>query len=86
MKNFKIGMKALVSLICCTALVLSVSCASESVAPEKYPTPSEPKGPLKILAIGNSFSEDAVEQYLYELFAAADSSTKERRNTVIVRS
>ncbi|WP_197456724.1 DUF4886 domain-containing protein [Cephaloticoccus primus] len=27
--------------------------------------------PLKVLAIGNSFSEDAVEQYLFELAAAA---------------
>ena len=28
-------------------------------------------GILRILAIGNSFSQDAVEQYLYELFAAS---------------
>ncbi len=28
------------------------------------------KDTLRILAIGNSFSQDAVEQYLYELFAA----------------
>ena len=28
-------------------------------------------GVIRILAIGNSFSEDAVEQYLYELFVAA---------------
>lgn len=28
-------------------------------------------GPLRILAIGNSFSQDAVEQYLYELFREA---------------
>lgn len=28
-------------------------------------------GTLRILAIGNSFSQDAVEQYLYELFEAA---------------
>src|SRR3546814_10463706 len=27
---------------------------------------------LRVLAIGNSFSQDAVEQYLYELAAAAD--------------
>ncbi len=32
------------------------------------------KGVLKVLAIGNSFSEDAVEQYLYELAAAQGDS------------
>ena len=32
------------------------------------------KGPIKILAIGNSFSRDAVEQYLYELAEAAGDS------------
>ena len=42
-------------------------------------TPSETQGTaekkddgvIRILAIGNSFSQDAVEQYLYELFDAA---------------
>ena len=42
-------------------------------------TPSEAQGTadkkddgvVRILAIGNSFSQDAVEQYLYELFDAA---------------
>ena len=29
---------------------------------------------LKVLAIGNSFSQDAVEQYLYELAAAQGDS------------
>ena len=29
---------------------------------------------IKVLAIGNSFSEDAVEQYLYELAAAQGDS------------
>lgn len=32
-------------------------------------------GTLRILAIGNSFSKDAVEQYLYELFDAAGQET-----------
>lgn len=32
------------------------------------------KNPIKILAIGNSFSVDAVEQYLYELGAATGDS------------
>lgn len=41
--------------------------------PEPEPEPSDPleDGKLCILAIGNSFSQDAVEQYLYELFEAA---------------
>lgn len=33
-------------------------------------TPETDDGIIRILAIGNSFSQDAVEQYLYELFAA----------------
>lgn len=33
--------------------------------------PEEPENTVRILAIGNSFSCDAVEQYLYELFKAA---------------
>lgn len=32
---------------------------------------AQPKDTLRILAIGNSFSEDSVEQYLWELFDAA---------------
>ncbi|MCH5227817.1 MAG: DUF4886 domain-containing protein [Muribaculaceae bacterium] len=43
--------------------------------PEPEPTPGErdpmADGKLCILAIGNSFSQDAVEQYLYDLFDAA---------------
>lgn len=46
--------------------------------PGENPDPSEPSEPetpddgiLRILAIGNSFSQDAVEQYLYQLFDAA---------------
>ena len=33
---------------------------------------------IKVLAIGNSFSEDAVEQYLYELAAAQGPITQAR--------
>ena len=33
--------------------------------------PVEPENTIRILAIGNSFSEDAVEQYLFELFEEA---------------
>ncbi len=39
-----------------------------TAAPHEAPTASKT---LKILAIGNSFSQDAVEQYLWELFDAA---------------
>lgn len=43
--------------------------------PDPEPTPGDrdpfADGKLCILAIGNSFSQDAVEQYLYELFDAA---------------
>lgn len=35
------------------------------------PTSSYAREEIRILAIGNSFSQDAVEQYLYELFDAA---------------
>ena len=49
---------------------------SEPEEPSEPETPEEPSEPvsdgvLRILAIGNSFSQDAVEQYLYELFDAA---------------
>ena len=37
-------------------------------------TGTDAKKVLKVLAIGNSFSEDAVEQYLYELAAAQGDS------------
>ena len=39
--------------------------------PVPEPEPVEDDGILKILAIGNSFSQDAVEQYLWQLFDAA---------------
>ncbi|MGM9757348.1 MAG: DUF4886 domain-containing protein [Candidatus Cryptobacteroides sp.] len=39
--------------------------------PENPDEPAPSDGILRILAIGNSFSQDAVEQYLYELFDAA---------------
>lgn len=54
--------------------------AATWLADEKsgYPVPSgvvvdpeEPDNTIRILAIGNSFTVDAVEQYLYELFEAA---------------
>ncbi|MGM9735725.1 MAG: DUF4886 domain-containing protein [Candidatus Cryptobacteroides sp.] len=39
--------------------------------PDVPDTPAPSDGIIRILAIGNSFSQDAVEQYLYELFDAA---------------
>lgn len=55
-------------LCCCMATLPSVArnCPPADVQPS-----GGSDGRLRILAIGNSFSEDAVEQYLYELFAAA---------------
>jgi len=52
---------------------LCVSCGSVAVQPDIQPDiqPDVPKqDTVRILAIGNSFSEDAVEQNLYELFKA----------------
>ena len=43
---------------------------TDDPAPDPEPEP-EDDGILKILAIGNSFSQDAVEQYLWQLFDAA---------------
>ncbi|SKB38601.1 protein of unknown function [Parapedobacter luteus] len=45
-------------------LVMAVACSVHAWAMNAADT-------LRVLAIGNSFSEDAVEQYLYELAAAA---------------
>lgn len=36
-----------------------------------FTAPAQQRDTLRILAVGNSFSEDAVEQYLWELFDAA---------------
>lgn len=38
--------------------------------PDPEPDPEPGDGIIRILAIGNSFSQDSVEQYLYDLFAA----------------
>lgn len=39
-------------------------------SPDPIPEPNPGDGILRILAIGNSFSQDAVEQYLWDLFNA----------------
>ncbi|MDR0692919.1 MAG: DUF4886 domain-containing protein [Prevotellaceae bacterium] len=51
---------------------VSLSCSGDeknNPDPVNNETPLD-KGPVRILAIGNSFSQDAVEQYLYELAEA----------------
>lgn len=51
-----------------------ISCDKEEKPPEaEQPSPEE-EGVVRVLAIGNSFSEDALEGYLYELAEAADKS------------
>lgn len=53
-------------------LTLSLFCACDRLEGNE-PFPSElPRDTLRILAIGNSFSADAVEQNLWELLNAAD--------------
>lgn len=53
-----------------TVLVYIAECESVK-AKAIVEVKEEGDGILRILAIGNSFSQDAVEQYLYELFAAS---------------
>lgn len=50
----------------------SAGCTSSASPeePRKEDNTGKGDGTIRILAIGNSFSQDAVEQYLYELFAA----------------
>lgn len=52
------------------SLVAFCSCARPDIPVQENPTEAAPDT-LRILAIGNSFSSDAVEQYLWELFDAA---------------
>lgn len=64
-------------------LILMVSACSKNEGPTtQVPNPEQPEtgstdGVIRILAIGNSFSEDAVESYLYEL-------AKEKHQKVII--
>ena len=60
-------MKFLLSLLC--AAIVLASCEKE--APELPPLPDDDDGIVRILAIGNSFSANAVEQNLYELARSA---------------
>lgn len=53
-------------------LLAGTAAAADSTTPVAAPDHSQTTSrTLKILAIGNSFSQDAVEQYLWELFDAA---------------
>lgn len=72
----------IMNFICCLcSFALAFSCTQPAVAETVDPgekQPSEEEKPpvqkadtVRILAIGNSFSEDVVEQNLYELFKAA---------------
>ncbi|WP_165384635.1 DUF4886 domain-containing protein [Sphingobacterium corticibacterium] len=59
------------------SLLLSISCEKDTVEEDKKEQPKEvaptvDDGILKILTIGNSFSEDAVENYLYDLMREAE--------------
>ncbi|SFC34619.1 protein of unknown function [Parapedobacter composti] len=68
MKNFFYTIAALVSF----AGLMTAGC-QKMERPEMNIIPDPPDdGTIRILAIGNSFSEDAIENYLYELAAAKD--------------
>jgi outer membrane protein assembly factor BamE (lipoprotein component of BamABCDE complex) len=69
MKRLFIRYKALLGILFLCLSLFSVNVFAET--PE-CSTVQKVKHPIRILAIGNSFSQDAVEQYLYELAAAED--------------
>ena len=74
MKNWiKIFTKQSAALIAVLAITLFSACSKDGnpnnladANPDQYNRPANP-GVIKILAIGNSFSEDAIESNLYEL-------------------
>ena len=53
-----------------TALMVLCACNLDNTEPDKPGDEFQLPDVVKILAIGNSFSADAVEQELYGLFAA----------------
>ena len=53
-----------------TALTVLCACNPDNTDPDKPGDEFQLPDVVKILAIGNSFSADAVEQELYGLFAA----------------
>ena len=57
-----------ITLLIAAVMPIAAICADKPLPPKSKPADNI----IRVLAIGNSFSEDAVEQYLYEL-AAADS-------------
>ena len=66
--KFKITKRSLLQVLFVLSVLLSGSFYSTASA-------AKPQKPIKILAIGNSFSEDAIEQYLHELAAAEGIET-----------
>ena len=69
MKRLKRRLKAMCWLL--SAAMLFANCAKAEEATDPAPEPPVPlPETVKILAIGNSFSADAVEQELYGLFEA----------------
>ncbi|RZM29704.1 MAG: DUF4886 domain-containing protein [Pedobacter sp.] len=74
MKNwFKIFIKQRFALASICAVILFSACSKNGnpnglpdADPSQYERPSQ-EGVIKILAIGNSFSEDAIETHLYQL-------------------
>ncbi|HIR38257.1 MAG TPA: hypothetical protein IAC93_07795, partial [Candidatus Limisoma gallistercoris] len=56
----------LVTLLLAAVMPMAALCADKPLPAKSKPADNV----IRVLAIGNSFSEDAVEQYLYELAAA----------------
>lgn len=73
--NVKINRRIFLISLLYTALIF-FSCGKSTVDPIPDPPEEvieqEDDGVIRILAIGNSFSEDALENYLYELAKEAD--------------
>ena len=61
-----------ITLLIAAVMPIAAICADKPLPPKSKPADNI----IRVLAIGNSFSEDAVEQYLYEL-AAADCITQD---------
>lgn len=55
-----------------TRLIYFVLAVLSIATPTSYAREEEQSDTLRVLAIGNSFSDDAVEHYLWDLFDAAD--------------
>lgn len=69
-KHVYIGLMVLMSIMTGTLLFSSCQKLDRPAMGEIIPDPAD-DGSIRILAIGNSFSEDALEEHLYGLFEAA---------------